>query len=157
MHCERKSRWTRFALSEINFVASVAGARAASGSSSVSRGIRNMTGTLRNRHDGATQVQRHETDPGEPPTQALTRPGRACIAFRVATSSRTRLRISAAAARCAVDVSCRNNAAPASRRAREYRAKAGDCFSRQLLAPRSGLYQLLHLRQSWNCVSVPPL
>ena len=53
-------------------------------------------------------------------------------------------------------VSCRNNASPASRRAREYRAKAGDCFGRQLLAPRSGLYQLLHLRQSWNCVSVPP-
>ena len=30
-------------------------------------------------------------------------------------------------------------------------------FGRQLLAPRSGLYQLLHLRQSWNCVSVPLL
>ena len=53
-------------------------------------------------------------------------------------------------------VSCRNNASPASRRAREYRAKTGGCFGRQLLAPRSGLYQLLHLRQSWNCVSVPP-
>ena len=62
--------------------------------------IRNMTGTLRNRHDGATQVQRHETDPGEPPRR-LRAPGMP-IAFRVATSSRTRLRISAAAARCAV-------------------------------------------------------
>ena len=41
-------------------------------------------------------------------------------------------------------------------RPRGYRAKAGGCFGRQLLAPRSGLYQLLHLRQSWNCVSVPP-
>ena len=37
-----------------------------------------------------------------------------------------------------------------------HRAKAGGRFGRQLLAPRSGLYQLLHLRQSWNCVSVPP-
>ena len=36
--------------------------------------IRNMTGTLRNRHDGATQVQRHETDPGEPPRR-LRAPG----------------------------------------------------------------------------------
>ena len=27
-----------------------------------------------------------------------------------------------------------------------HRAKAGGCFGRQLLAPRSGLYQLLHLR-----------
>ena len=38
-----------------------------------------------------------------------------------------------------------------------HRAKAGGRFGRQLLAPRSGLYQLLHLRQSWNCVSVPLL
>ena len=36
--------------------------------------IRNMAGTLRNRHDGATQVQRHETDPGEPPRR-LRAPG----------------------------------------------------------------------------------
>ena len=36
--------------------------------------IKNMTGTLRNRHNGATQVQRHETDPGEPP-RPLRAPG----------------------------------------------------------------------------------
>ena len=37
--------------------------------------IRNMAGTQRNRHpDGATQVQTHETDPGEPPKR-LRAPG----------------------------------------------------------------------------------
>ena len=34
--------------------------------------------------------------------------------------------------------------------------QGGGRFGRQLLAPRSGPYQLLHPRQSWNCVSVPP-
>ena len=34
--------------------------------------------------------------------------------------------------------------------------QGGGRFGRQLLAPRSGPNQLLHLRQSWNCVSVPP-
>ena len=34
--------------------------------------------------------------------------------------------------------------------------QGGGRFGRQLLAPRSGPNQLLHPRQSWNCVSVPP-
>ena len=37
--------------------------------------IRNMTGTLRNRHDGATQVR--DTKPIGRAPQALTRPGHA--------------------------------------------------------------------------------
>ena len=55
------------------------------------------------------------------------------------------------------EISGRNDASSASRRAVRASRQGGGHFGRQLLAPRSGLYQLLHLRQSWNCVSVPPL
>ena len=41
---------------------------------------------------------------------------------------------------------------PASRRARWGIAPRRGRFGRQLLAPRSGPNQLLHPRQSWNCV-----
>ena len=62
--------------------------------------IRNMTGTQRNRHRRGNPSSDTRNRSGRAPPSAYA--PRACVAFRVATSSRTRLRISAAAARCAV-------------------------------------------------------